>query len=256
MQASTARRQTWTNDETGPVHMEQDIDGYRSSMEPILLANFLQLNPGETILDVGTGSAIIPLLLVHREHRLDITAIELQESLYRQAVINVSKNKCLKQVTVLLGDFLKETPHLGKSNFDVIVSNPPFQKVNSGRVNPNKVKALARHELALDLDSLLRRSFSLLKDEGRIALSYPRHRLEEVMARLRAHGLNPCRVQLIHGHRKARAKMFLVEALKRAQTDCLVEGPFYIYNSDRSYTHEMLNLYGAFNYPRRSHRLR
>ena len=131
MRANTARRKITNMDEAGPVHIEQDFDGYRSSMEPILLANFLQLNRDEKILDVGTGSAIIPLLLIIREPRLNITAIELQESLYKRAVLNVAKNKHLDKIEVLLGDFLKKPSQLKKADFDVIVSNPPFQKVNS-----------------------------------------------------------------------------------------------------------------------------
>lgn len=236
------------------VIIEQEKEGYRYSTEPFLLADFAGPRAGWRVLDVGTGCGIIPLLLATREPRLEITAVEIQKPLYDSALKNTAANGLSAKIKVLLGDFIDLAPALG--TFDLIISNPPYRKINSGRLNPDKVKKLARHELTLTLPLLVENSFPLLKPGGKIVLAYPLHRLDEVLRQLRLSHLNPHRLRFIHGSQGAKAKIFLVEAVKEQPAECIVEDSLYIYNTDGSYTQEMETLYVSFNYPGRSHRIR
>lgn len=232
--------------------IEQDEEGYRYSNEPFQLADFVLPSAGR-VLDIGTGCGVIPILLAAREPRLEIAAVEIQKPLYDAAVHNVARNGLSETIEVVFGDFTVLAPTLG--TFDVIVSNPPYRKINSGRINPNRVKAVARHELALTLPALVERSFPLLKPGGRIVLSYPMHRLEETRRLLKLNRMSPRRLRLVHGCRGGEAKFFVIEAV-RGQTDGnIAEESLCVYNPDGSYSREMKSIYASFNYLGRSHRI-
>ena len=237
-----------------PFSIEQSHDGYRYSIEPFLLSKFVELAPSAMVLDVGTGCGIIPLLLLTREPKLRITAVEIQKSLYEVAVRNIAHHGLASIIKVVQGDFAQTG--IFRESFDIIISNPPYRKINSGRINPNQIKAIARHELTLTLSSLLENGCSLLKPGGRIALAYPPARLEEVRQTLTRLKLNPGRIRFVHGYSGTNAKIVLIEAVKEGSTDCLVETPLFIYNKDGSYTQEMRDIYASFNYTGRSHRQR
>lgn len=228
--------------------------GYRYSIEPFLLADFVKLLPGAKVLDVGTGCGIIPLLLLTREARLQVTAVEIQPPLYEAALRNVSQNGLSDRVEILLGDFAQKD--LLRRQFDMVVSNPPYRKINSGRINPDRIKALARHELALTLSSLLENASGVLKKGGNIVLAYPPVRLEEIRLELMRLGFSLVRLRFIHGCQGGKAKIVLIEAVKGCSAECVVESPLYVYNGDGSYSREMQEIYVSFNHTGRSHRQR
>jgi tRNA1(Val) A37 N6-methylase TrmN6 len=232
--------------------IEQSTQGYRYSVEPFLLADFIRLQPEFQVLDVGTGCGIIPLLLMTREPGLKITAIEVQKSLHDLAQQNVAKNRLSSHIQVIHGDFLQVAKTLENETFDMVISNPPYRKVNTGRTNPNGEKAIARHELSLDLQSLLKQSASLLRPGGKIALAYPPERLTEVLSEMKQCAVFPSRLRFIHGTSGANAKIFLVEGVKGCQADCAVEPPLTLCQEDNSYTEEMQTIYDSFNHTDRA----
>jgi len=227
--------------------IEQDADGYRYSIEPFLLASFAPLFPGARVLDVGTGCGVISLLLLTREPNLSVTAVEIQPRLSQLALKNVEQNDFTDRIQVVFGDFADFSRPQEKASFDLVLSNPPYRKVNTGRTNPNQEKAIARHELHLNLKCLAERSTSLLLPGGRIVLAYPPERMEEVVRELREHRLYPHRMRFIHGHGGAEAKIFLIEAIKDVPGDLTVEAPLFVYQGNGSYTVEMEKIYGSFN---------
>lgn len=234
--------------------IDQEKEGYRFSVEPFLLADFVCVRPGMRLLDIGTGCGIIPLLLSVREPSLRITGIEIQKPLYDRAVQNIAGNGLKQKIGVRHGDFLAHTQTLGC--FDLIVSNPPYRKVDSGRLNPDRGKAIARHELTLTLAALIEKAAPLLERGGKMVLAYPPHRLDEVLRELRLHRLHPQRLRPVCGYPGADTKIFLVEAANDPFARRIEEEPFYIYHPDGSYTQRMKTLYASFNYPCRPHRLR
>ncbi len=235
-----------------PLTLEQETRGYRYSLEPFLIADFIRTAPGLRLLDVGTGCCVIPLLLLRRQAELMITAIEIQPSLHDLAVRNVQKNAAGGNIRVVLGDFLNAGGALGDTRYDAVLSNPPFRKHRSGRVNPNAEKAIARHEIALDLESLVEQSAARLKPGGRLVLAYPTERLNEVLDALRRHGLPPTRLRHVHGNRQAEAKIFIVEGTLGPERDCVMEPPLFVYNPDGTYTEEMERIYASFDHHHRT----
>ncbi|MEE9258495.1 MAG: methyltransferase, partial [Nitrospinaceae bacterium] len=195
-----------------------------------------------------TGCGIIPLLLASLEPSVKITAVEIQESLYTQAVRNVSQNGFSKQIRVVHGDFVQLADTFQPESFDLAVSNPPYRKINTGRINPHPEKAVARHELSLNLGSLIRSAAGLLTSGGNIVLAYPPSRLGEVLEELVSQNLFPSRMRFVHGSKGAEARIFLVEAVQGQKTDCVVQDPLYVYNRDGTYTMEMEGIYDSFNH--------
>ncbi|MDH5763846.1 MAG: methyltransferase [Nitrospinota bacterium] len=244
-----------TSSSTEKIQISQNPEGYRYSVEPFLLADWVRPAKKSRILDIGTGCGVISLLLMSRHEDLEITGVEIQNTLYQSAVENVRANGWSDRIRVLEGDFQSVAGELEPESFDWIISNPPYRKANSGKINPCREKALARHELALTLEALVMLSAPLLKPEGRIALAYPHYRLEEVMDQLRRHGLNPARYVRVLGHDLVAPKICLVEAVKGLNLP-VVEETLTIYHPDGSYTQTMKDIYASFNYPERSHRLR
>ena len=238
------------------VIIRQNPEGYRYSVEPFLLADWVRPTDGSRILDIGTGCGVIPLLLMSRQPDLQFSAVEIQSSLYQCAVSNVEANGWSDQIRVLEGDFQVVAKKLKMESFDWVLGNPPYRKVNSGKINPCREKAIARHELGLTLESLVAASVPLLKPGGKIALAYPFYRLEEVMAQFRKAHLSPTRFVRVYGHENVSPKICLVEAVKGKAPQTPLEQTLTIYHPDGSYTQTMQEIYASFNYPERSHRLR
>jgi tRNA1Val (adenine37-N6)-methyltransferase len=227
-----------------PIIIQND-SGYRYSIEPFLLADFAQLLPGQTVLDIGTGCGIIPLLMVFRQPTLKITGIEIQDAAAENAEKNISKNQM--KIKIVHDDFLEWAQQQDIEKFDLIVSNPPYRKINSGRTNPDSGKAIARHELKLNLPSMLDKAKPILKKGGHITLAYPPLRLQETLGELESRELFPSRIRFIHGNQNAEAKIFLVDAIKEKKSDLIVDSPLYVYNKDGSYSKEMQEIYDSFN---------
>ena len=233
-----------TNTIKDPIIIQNDF-GYRYSIEPFLLADFAQLLPDQKVLDIGTGCGIIPILIVFREPTLKVTGIEIQDASAESAEKNISTNKM--EIKIVHDDFLDWAQRVDIEQFDLIVSNPPYRKINSGRTNPDPGKAIARHELKLSLPSMLDKAQPILKKGGHITLAYPPIRLQETLAELESRKLIPSRIRFIHGNQNAEAKIFIVDAIKEKKSDLIVDSPLYVYNNDGSYSKEMQEIYDSFN---------
>ncbi len=238
------------------LKVDQDKTGYRYSVEPFLLADFVSPAPASHILDVGTGCGILGLLLAWKYPELKVKGIEIQDSLFKVAKGNVLENGFENRVEMVRGDFSDSGTYWPPCAFDMLVSNPPYRKINSGRLNPETAKAIARHELKLTQRDLILNSYRVLKPGGILALIYPHHRFGEIRSEMSRHGVGVSRVRPVHGYLGAVAKIVLIEAVKGLAQECINNPPLYIYNEDGSYTEEMKRIYGSFNYPGRSHRIR
>jgi tRNA1Val (adenine37-N6)-methyltransferase len=219
----------------------QKKDGYRFSIDALLLANFLALKKHERVLDIGTGCGIIPLYLAMRGNRNEMTGVEIQQELYETAL----KNRLLggyDNITFINDDVLAYSRHVGKMTFEVILSNPPYTKPRTGRISPGQSRCLARHESDLNLDSLLKVASSLLVTKGRLYVIYPARRLAEVIDGGRTYRLEPKRLRFVHPRPGERANLFLTELMKNGGEELTVEPPLYIYEKG-VYTEEVQDYY-------------
>ncbi|MBI5682517.1 MAG: methyltransferase domain-containing protein [Deltaproteobacteria bacterium] len=203
-----------TIDNIGPFKIIQKKNGYRFSEDPILLAEFATpLSINDTVLDIGTGSGIIPLLLAYKTSVKKIVGVEIQDNLAKLAIRNISLNGLAKRVKILRCDFRELKRVFKGGSFSVVLSNPPYARAGSGRICPDPEKSIARHEMFGTLQELVQISRYLLKPKGMVFYIYPTARLQEVVSALTTEGLEVTRLKFA-GTGKA-VKCFLIEAGKK-----------------------------------------
>jgi tRNA1Val (adenine37-N6)-methyltransferase len=162
------------------------------------------------VFDLGAGCGVISLILLLTRPVKHVYALEVQECLASQAARNAGLNGFGERMDVVRGDMCR--PPFVSGCADVVVCNPPYRKVRSGRINPHPQKAIARHEILASPDDFLRAAVLLLGKKGRFSLIYPAVRLVEILARLRRFNLEPKRLRIHYPHLESNAKLALIEA--------------------------------------------
>ena len=195
----------------GRLKLIQSKDGYRFSIDAILLAEFVTIRQGDVVVDLGTGCGVIPLILLLTKLVGYAFGLEIQEELAGQAARNVLLNGFDDKMRVVLGDI--KNPPIAKESADVVICNPPYRQVKSGRINPDPRRAIARHEIMVSIDNILRAARSVLRKKGRLALIYSSVRLADILARMRRFNLEPKKIQIIYPDLNSGAKLVLVEAI-------------------------------------------
>lgn len=237
-------RSETTLDGLRDVQVRQYKDGYRFSVDALLLYGFVQMKDARTIVDLGAGSGIIGLLLAQKYRKAAVTLVELQEALYRLAERNIALNDLDDRVSVIHADIKEVRKSLCPSSIDLVVSNPPFRKPGTGRLSEGDEKAIARHELAVKLEDVIDAASFLLKGKGRFSMIYLPERLPEIFALLRNRGLEPKRVRFVHNNVTAVSKMVLVESVREGSPGMRIEHPLFIYGPDGKYSPELIEMYG------------
>jgi tRNA1Val (adenine37-N6)-methyltransferase len=226
------------------IKIYQNKQGYRFSVDAVLLYSFADMRYARKIADLGAGSGIIGLLLARKYPKSEITLVELQDSLYRLAVRNISINGLDDRITAVLSDVAHLQQTLEGMSYDLVVSNPPFRKPTTGRLSAGEERAIARHELALKFSDLANAAAYLLKSKGRLFMIYHPARLIEVFDSLRKNRLEPKRVRFVHNDIGAESKIVLIESVRDGKPGMKIERPLYIYHEDGSYTAEVSEMYG------------
>lgn len=194
----------------GNIRVIQSSRGYRFSVDALLLSEFVSVKKGDTVVDLGTGCGIILLLLLKTKAIGRAVGLEIQPELASQARRNALLNQMEDKMDIILADI--RNPPLVPGIADVVVCNPPYRPKTSGRINPDPQRAIARHEMLVDLDGITEASAFLLRKRGRAAFIYSAPRLAELMSSLRRRGLEPKRIQPVHPSPSSPAKLVMVEA--------------------------------------------
>jgi tRNA1Val (adenine37-N6)-methyltransferase len=238
-----------TLDHIRDVKVYQPKEGYRFSVDALLLYTFVQAPLAHKIADLGAGSGIIGLLLAKKYPSAHVSLFELQDRLAAVAEKNIVLNGVGKRVRVIKGDVCEinsiTSPVAEAGSYDLVVSNPPFRKERSGLVNPGEERAIARHEIKLKLPELVKAAHYLLKTKGKFFLIHHPGRLAELVSALREKRMEVKRLRFVHSSATSEAKMVLVEALHGGRVGLKVERPLVIYDERGEYTEEMLALYGV-----------
>ena len=220
----------------GRLKIRQKKEGYRFSIDALLLSHFAEPRPKDRVIDLGTGCGVIPLILIFKRKAETVIGVEVQPSLADLARQNVSLNRFSSKIEIWEKNFKELVKQSDRGTFDLVLSNPPYRKVGSGRINPLEEKALARHEILATLEDLLRTGHHLLKNKGRLCLIYPATRTADVFQLLRHFHLEPKRVQFVHSHPQDEASLLMVDALKEGKTQIKVLPPFVLYKPGGQYT--------------------
>ncbi|MBW1715366.1 MAG: methyltransferase [Deltaproteobacteria bacterium] len=209
----------------GKLRIIQSRQGYRFSVDALFLAEFVLIKDEDLVIDLGAGSGIISLFLAVKRKVGFIVGIELQKELASQAQRNVALNELERKIAIIQGD-LRHLP-LYRGFADVVVCNPPYRRQRSGRINPNESKAIARHEIAANLDTILTAAKALLKQGGRLTLIYPANRLTEVFTKMRTERFEPKRLQIIFADLASYAKLALIEGRLQGKSGLKILPPIF-----------------------------
>ena len=223
----------------GCLKVKQQRSGYRFSIDAVLIAAHARPRSGETVLDLGTGCGIIAMMLAYRNSEIKVHGIEIQPKLAELAALNVTENGMGEQISIHCMDMKRVPLKMISGPADLIVCNPPFRKAASGRINPNRQRAVARHEIKVTLDDLVQTAHRLLRVAGRLVTVYPAERLTDILTQMRDAEIEPKFVRMIHSGKQAEARRILVEGNKGGRPGIKIAPPLVIYNPDGSYTDEV-----------------
>ena len=228
----------------GRIRVKQNRSGYRFSIDAVLLAGQANPHPGDTVLDLGTGCGIIPLILTQHNPNIKVYGVEVQEELAKIAAVNVKENRMEDQITILCQD-MKELKHdMISGPADLVVSNPPYRQAESGRINPDQQRAIARHEIKATLYDVVETARRMLRISGRFISVYPAERMTDILAQMRLSSIEPKFLRMIHSGWDTEAKLILVEGIKGGRAGIKIGPPLIIYSKDGSYTDEVRKLCG------------
>ncbi len=215
----------------GRIRLKQPQTGYRYTIDPVLLCAQLSPAPGTRILDIGCGCGIMPLILGFRHPKTSITGVEIQPELADLATRNIIENQMQNTVSSTCTDILDMQLSDTLPAFDLIISNPPYKKEDTGRLNPNRQKAVARHEIKLTIAKLFAKADKLLKPKGRIVIIFPSERLFDVHKAMADTSISPEWVRFIHPFEEKNAKRVIVSSAKNIKSSCRVLPPLYLYDN-------------------------
>lgn len=228
----------------GGLKIIQPKTGYRFSLDAVLLSHFCSsLNKARQVVDLGTGSGVIPLLLSYLAPHLEITGIEIQAPMADRAKRSVSYNGLEDRIKIINIDIRELKSVLSGGSADLVVMNPPFYKIGEGKVSLNPEEAIARHEMEISMSDLVKMSSYLLKGNGELALIQRADRLPEILNLLEANNINPTRMRLVHANSNSEAKLVLIEGKKHSRSNLKILPPLIIYQPSGEYSEEIMSWY-------------
>jgi tRNA1Val (adenine37-N6)-methyltransferase len=223
----------------GQLRLYQSSKGYRVSLDAVLLAHFVSLTGTEKIVDLGTGNAVIPLILALLHASISITGVELQESMRYRAHRNIRLNGFAGRVNIARGD-VRSIEQLGpQGSFDAVTCNPPYRNPRNGRLSLDAEKKVARHEMHGTLDDFIRAGAYLLAAKGRMALVYRGERIVDLLQAMRCFDVEPKRLRLVHSFLDGPASLVLVEGRKGSRSGMKTLAPLIVYDTRNAYTAEV-----------------
>ena len=221
----------------------QDPKKFCFGMDAVLLSGFARVKKGETALDMGTGTGIIPILLSQRTEGKHFTGLEIQAECAEMADRSVKYNCLEDRIQIVEGDIKEAAGIFGAASFDVVTCNPPYMIGQHGLTNPHMPRAIARHEILRTFDDVANQAARVLKDRGRFYLVHRPFRLVELMAALTKYKLEPKRMQLVYPYIDKEPNMVLIEACKGGNSRIQIERPLVVYEKPGVYTKDILELY-------------
>ena len=223
----------------------QDDDYFNFSLDSVLLPNFVTIrNSTEKILDLGTGNAPIPLIFSCLNENVHIYGVEIQKKVYDLAIESIKMNKLEDRITIINDDMKNLDKYFDINSFDIIVSNPPYFKLNEeSNVNENIEKTIARHELMINLDDIVRIANKYLKNNGVFAMVHRTDRLIEIIETMRKHNIEPKRIQLIYPKVGTESNMVLIEGRKNGKVGLKVLPPLIAHEENGEYSKEVKKIF-------------
>lgn len=226
------------------LYLIQKKQGFRFGIDAVLLSNFANVKNKHKVIDLCTGTGIVPFLIYGKYKPKEVIGIEIQEDMVEMAIRSSKYNEVENVVSFKSAD-LKDLKYLSSlGTFDVLTVNPPYKLNNSGIVNLDDKLAIARHEIMCSLEDVIVASRKLLKDNGRMFIVHRPERLIDIFELMRKYKIEPKRVQMVQPNINKAPNIVLVEGQRDGGAYLKWEKPIYVYNEDGTYSEEINKIYG------------
>ena len=223
----------------------QNKKGFCFGIDSILLTDFAKnIKKNAKVLDLGTGTGVIPTLLCGKTELKEIIGIEIQEEVADMATRSIKLNKLEDKFKIINDNILNLNNYFEKNSFDAIVTNPPYKKSESGVKNQDKRKLISRHEITATLEDFIRISKDMLKDKGELYIVHRPERLVDLIEYMRKYKIEPKKIKFVYSNSEAIPKLVLIQGIKNAKPFLKMEKNLYIYDKNNEYTQEILKIYG------------
>ena len=222
----------------------QDPERFCFGMDAVLLSGFAKAKEGDRVIDLGTGTGIIPILMEAKTGASDLIGLEIQPESADMAQRSVELNHLESKIRIVTGDIKEASSLFGAATFDVVTSNPPYMTEHHGITNEKSPKAIARHELLCTLEDVISQAARLLRPGGSFYMVHRPFRLVDIMVLMREYHLEPKRMKLVYPYIDKEPNMVLIEGLRGGRPRLTVEKPLIVYKEPGVYTDEIYDIYG------------
>lgn len=228
----------------------QDKNGFCFGMDSVLIANAVKSKRNEIIVDLGTGTGIIPIIIAAKNEINKIYGIEIQKEVSDMAKRSIRMNSLEDKIEIInvdlkyLENYLEINDIKLKNKTDIVVSNPPYMSVEEGLQNLSERKRISRHEIKCSIEDICKISKKLLKQKGKLYLVHRPSRLVDIVENLRKYKLEPKEIRFIYPKINKPANLIIVKAIKGAKPELKMKEPLIIYGEDGEYTDEIKKIYG------------
>ena len=226
----------------------QNKEGFCFGIDSVLLSDFAKdIKKDSMVMDLGTGTGIIPILLCGKTKLKKVIGVEIQKEVCEMAKRSIELNNLEDKFQILNENILDLEKIYSENTFDVIVTNPPYKKMNTGILNENKKKLISRHEYKANLEDFLKVSKRLLKDKGEFYMVHRPERLVDILFNMRKYKIEPKNIRFVFSNKNKEPKLVLIKGIKNANPFLKIEKNLYIYDEDGNYTKEINNIYNIKN---------
>lgn len=236
-------REVTLDDLQNGYYIYQAMDGFRFGVDAVLLSEFAKVKRGETVLDMGTGNGIIPILLAAKTDGKKFYGLEIQPYSAQLARKSVAYNSLGDRIEIVQGDIKEASAIFGNETVDVVVSNPPYMASEHGLRNEADAKYIARHEALCSFDDIAREAAKTVRTRGRVYIIHRPQRLAELIITLAKYRLETKRLRFIHSYVDKEPVMVMIEALKGGNSGMRVDKPLIVYKKNGEYTDEVMEIY-------------
>lgn len=222
----------------------QDPARFCFGMDAVLLSGFARAKEGDKVLDLGTGTGIIPILMEAKTQAAHFTGLEIQSESADMAARSVALNHLEEKIEIVTGDIKEAVSLFDAASFDVVTCNPPYMTEHHGITNPEAPKAIARHEILCSLEDVISQAAKLLKPGGNFYMVHRPFRLADIIVLLRHYKIEPKRMKMVYPFVDKDPNMVLIEANRGGKPRMTVEKPLIVYREPGVYTDEIYDIYG------------